>query len=186
MPVLVILLGAFLALNIGASGAGCALAPVCGSGLLHRRAALVLFAACVVVGALVGGRAVTATLSRELVTPSAFSESAVLAVTGAAALALLLANTLRVPQSTTQVTVAAIAGAGLAGGGLDPTVLLRIVLTWAICPLLALILAYAGGRWLESRLAAWLDGGGRHRHMAQVSLVIAVSLYMALGADLPK
>lgn len=186
MSVLVILLGAFLALNIGASGAGAAMAPVCGGGAIRRPLALSLFAACALAGALLGGRAVTATLARDLVEPSAFSYSAVLAVTGAAALALLLANTLRVPQSTTQVTVAAIAGVGLAGGGLDTAMLMRIVMTWTISPALALVLAYAAGRWLEPRLDRWLKESGRRGQMAQSGLVIAVSAYMALGIGLAK
>ncbi len=181
MQVLVYTLAAVLALNIGGSGAGSAMAAAHASGVLPRARAVAVFAGCALAGALLGGHRVVVTLSGSLVPPAVFTQSTVVAVSAAAALALILANTLRVPQSTTHVLVAAIAGVGLSHGVLSTAVLSRILVAWCINPLLALVLCYALGRWLlpvlERRLAAMGPAGSR----SQQIMVMAASCYMALG-----
>lgn len=181
MPILVYTLAAILALNIGGSGAGAAMAAAYASGVLPKVRALAVFAACALAGALLGGHRVVLTLAGSLVPASVFTSSTVIAVSAAAALALVLANALRVPQSTTHVLVAAIAGAGLAHGALKGAVLARILLAWSFNPVLALCLCYALGRWLlpplERRLAALGPAGAR----IQRGLVLAAACYMAVG-----
>lgn len=186
MQVLVYTLAAVLALNIGGSGAGAAMAAAYASGVLPKVRALAVFAACALAGALLGGHRVVVTLSGKVVPASVFTESTVIAVSAAAALALILANTLRVPQSTTHVLVAAIAGVGLSHGALKTAMLGRILFAWCINPLLALVLCYLLGRWmlpgLERRLGALGSAGARIQRV----IVTAASCYMAVGRNMTK
>lgn len=181
LQVLVFTLAAVLALNIGGSGAGAAMAASYASGVLPRARALAVFAACALAGALLGGHRVVVTLSSSLVPASVFTYSTVVAVSAAAALALVLANTARVPQSTTHVLVAAIAGVGLANGALKTAVLARILLAWCINPLLALVLCYSIGRWLLPRIEHRLGMMGAAGERIQRAIVIAAACYMAVG-----
>lgn len=179
MPTLVLALAALLGLNIGGSGAGASMAAAHASGVLGRRAAMGLFAACALVGALLGGHRVVATVGGRLVPASAFTPHATLAVAAAAAAALIMAHTLRVPQSTTQVMVAAVAGVGLAHGALQVGILARIVLAWCINPLLAFLICHGAGRLLP--LVAGRLGRSAGGRRLQALLVTAASSYMALG-----
>lgn len=181
MQVLIFGLALVLALNIGGSGAGAAMAAPCACGALARGRALALFGIMAALGAIWGGRHVVLTLSAGLVPRSAFTYQTVLAVSAAAAAALILANTLRVPQSTTQVLVAALAGVGLAHGSLNWGVLARIVLTWSLNPLLAFAICYALGRWLLPRIDRVLNRCGPVGERLQVLMLALCAAYMALG-----
>jgi phosphate/sulfate permease len=98
-----------------------------------------------VVGALLLGDRVAQTLSRGIVPEASLDGARVLCVLSAATSALLLANLLKIPQSTSWVTVLSLVGLGLERGVLrTETLFYRLLPAWVLLP----VLSYVGTRLL--------------------------------------
>ncbi len=137
------LLVVFFALNMGASGIAPSFASTYGGRLIKKKNALILFAIFVILGAVTLGRNVTLTLGKGLLPQEFMSFNVALVILGAATAGLFLANILRIPQSTSQVTVGAILGAGIYFNHLNQkTFFLKILPMWIILPLLSYVLTW--------------------------------------------
>jgi PiT family inorganic phosphate transporter len=114
---------AYLALSIGANDVSNSLGPAVGSGAIGMTAGLFLVAAMEVLGAVLAGDAVTATLTEGLVGSTLGQGEAtarmMLAALLAAGIWISLATWANAPVSTTHSVVGAIAGAGLATFGMQ-------------------------------------------------------------------
>lgn len=124
--------------NMGASGIAPSFAAANGSRLIDKKRILALFTIFVFLGAIILGRNVSLTLGKNLLPKEFLSFSTTLIIIFSASLSLFLANLLKIPQSTSQVTVGAITGAGLYFRHLYlRTLFLKIIPIWIILPLLA-------------------------------------------------
>lgn len=133
----------FFALNMGASGVAPSFASTYGGRLIKKKNALLLFAFFVILGAITLGKGVSLTLGKNLLPQEFISFDVVLVIFSAATLGLFLANILKIPQSTSQVTVGAIVGAGLYFKYLNfKTLFLKILPLWVILPLLSYVLTW--------------------------------------------
>ena len=133
----------FFAMNMGGSGIAPSFAALYGSKLISKRRALFFFAVFVIAGAVILGRNVSLTLGKGLLAPVFVTPKTVLAILSAAAVSLFLANILKIPQSTSQVTVGAIAGAGLYFQHFYvKTLFLKILPMWVILPFLSYTLTF--------------------------------------------
>lgn len=136
--ILLILVVVFFAMNMGASGIAPSFASAYGGNLIKKKKALFYFGVFVILGALILGRNVAFTLGKNLLPKEIVNFDVVLAILGSATIGLFLANVLRIPQSTSQVTVGAIIGAGIYLDYLNlKTLFLRIIPMWFILPLLS-------------------------------------------------
>ena len=136
--IFLLVLVVFFALNMGASGIAPSFAPTYGAGLIKKSKAILLFAVFVVLGAVTLGKNVTLTLGKNLLPQEFISFNVVLIILGAATLGLFLANILKIPQSTSQVTIGSIVGAGLYFKHLNlGTIFGKILPMWVILPLLS-------------------------------------------------
>ncbi len=137
----ILVVAGLFAVNMGGSGLAPAFSVAMGSGTIGRRTAPLLFAVCVLFGALVLGDGVAKTLGGGIVPRGELTGVRVLCVLGAATVALTLANLLRVPQSTSWVTVLALVALGLSIGELrTETLLTRLLPAWILLPVLAYVL----------------------------------------------
>lgn len=142
---LVLLISAviFFAMNMGASGIAPSFAGVFGARLLKRRATIIYFSVFVVLGALALGNNVSRTLGKNLLPKEILSFNTTLVIIFSASLCMFLANLLKIPQSTSQVTVGAIAGAGLYFKHLYfETLFYKILPVWIILPVLSYLLTF--------------------------------------------
>nr|MBP7216522.1 anion permease [Candidatus Omnitrophota bacterium] len=140
---LLILIIIIFALNMGASGIAPSFASLYGARLIKKRNAVFNFSLFVILGAVLLGKGVSATLGKSLVAQQVLTADVVLVILGAATVGLFLANLLKIPQSTSQVTVASIAGAGLYFQQLNvKTVFFKIVPFWVILPALSFALTW--------------------------------------------
>lgn len=140
---LLALLVIFFSLNMGASGIAPSFASIYGGRLIKKKKALLLFGFFVILGAVTLGRGVTVTLGKGLLPEEIINFKVVLVILGSASAGLFLANILKIPQSTSQVTVGAIAGAGLYFKHLKVTTLFwKILPMWVILPLLSYFLTW--------------------------------------------
>jgi sulfate permease len=185
---LLILVGVAFAINMGGSGLAPSFSVAMGSGLVTLRRAVLYYGVGVVVGAWVLGDRVAATLGRGIVPEQVLTIEAVLVVFASAALALFMANALKIPQSTSWVTVFSLVGLGLQQGELNTNTLFRKLLpAWLLLPLVAFALTYVSMRPLypltmsNMQRHAWLQ-----RHAGAVrSVVVVTACYVAfaIGAN---
>lgn len=178
-------LGAWFAFNMGASGLAPAFGATLGARVITAPRAAVAFGVFVTLGAVLLGPAVTKTLSAGMVPASSFDQMATLTVLAATNLALLLANLLGIPQSTSWVTVAAIIALGVHDGHLATRMLThRLLPAWLLLPLVAFVVSagmmralYPLGGARSFGLHAWLS---RHAGVLRL-LALASSCYVALA-----
>jgi PiT family inorganic phosphate transporter len=135
--------GAYMAMNIGANDVANNLGPAVGAGALTMGSAILIAAVFESIGAIVAGGEVVGTIkgsiidSQQIANPSLFAWvmfSALLA----GALWLNLATAIGAPVSTTHSIIGAVMGAGIAAGGwglVNWNTIGNIVLSWLISPL---------------------------------------------------
>jgi sulfate permease len=135
IEIAVLAVAGLFAVNMGSSGLAPSFSVAMGSGLVGRRLAPLLYAACVMLGALVLGDQVAKTLAGGVVPKAELTPVRVLCVLGAATVALGIANLLRVPQSTSWVTVLGLVALGLSIGNVNTdTLLYRLLPAWITLP----------------------------------------------------
>nr|WP_316652628.1 anion permease [uncultured Gellertiella sp.] len=142
-------LAGYMAMNIGANDVTNNTGAAVGARAISMRQALGMAALFEILGAVIGGRDVTATISSGIVPPTAFASPALLTATmmaalTAAALWINLATWLNAPVSTTHSIIGAIIGATIALAGIEMvewTVIAHIVVSWIVSPLLGGLIA---------------------------------------------
>ncbi|MRH43844.1 inorganic phosphate transporter [Aquibacillus halophilus] len=143
LTILACLIALFFAINIGASGAAASMGIAYGSGAVKRkRIALLICGSGVFFGAILGGGEVVKTLGSEIIPESIISINIALIILISAAISLFIANLSGIPLSTSEVTVGAIVGVGIAFQVLFVKTLLVIVMYWILIPLIAFLLAF--------------------------------------------
>ncbi|KKI93706.1 sulfate permease [Bacillus sp. SA1-12] len=143
LEIIAIIISLFFAMNIGASGAAASMGIAYGAGaILRPRNALILCAIGVVLGAVIGGGEVVKTISSGIIPTSLITIKIVIIILFSSTFSLFLANLLGIPLSTSEVTVGAVVGVGIAYQVLFVNNLLWIVLFWVIIPIIAFLIAY--------------------------------------------
>lgn len=174
----------FFAMNMGASGIAPSFAAVFGGKLIKKRNTIIFFSIFVFLGAFFLGRNVSLTLGRNLLPKEFLSFNTALVIIFSAALCLFLANILKIPQSTSQVTVGAITGAGLYFKHLYfKTLFFKILPMWVILPALAYLFTFilykviypprSGNLFIYEKLFA-------HEKKLKITAIL-VSCYVAFG-----
>ncbi len=161
-----------------------------GGGAVHRRTALWLVAACALLGAVTGSHRVVRTIAGGIVPPELVSLPVAVVILAAAGITLFLANWFGIPLSTSQVTVGAIIGVGMAYGSLDLRKVGWILAGWAVVPVAAFAVAYALCRWVETParnlLYRVLERRGRPEasRRALAGVLVGAGAYEAVAAGM--
>jgi PiT family inorganic phosphate transporter len=149
MLVIAAMIGAYMAMNIGANDVANNVGPSVGSGAITLAGAIAIAAIFEASGALIAGGDVVRTINGGIINPALIenSDTFVWLMVGAllaAALWLNFATAIGVPVSTTHSIVGGVLGAGIAAGGwavADWGVVLQIAASWVISPALGGIIA---------------------------------------------
>lgn len=137
----------FFAMNIGASGAAASMGVAYGSGAVkNARIALIICAVGVMLGAVIGGGEVVKTISGGIIPEGVITVKIVIIILVSATSTLFLANLMGIPLSTSEVTVGAIVGVGIAYQVLFIKSLLFIMAFWVIVPVIAFVILFIGGK----------------------------------------
>lgn len=142
-------IGAYMALNIGANDVANNMGPAVGAKAVTLAGALVIAAVCETAGALLAGGEVVGTVSRGIVAPESVAQPAhfvwaMMAALLAGALWINLATWLGAPVSTTHSIVGGVMGAGIAAAGFAAVnwpVMGAIAASWVVSPVLGGIFA---------------------------------------------
>lgn len=137
-----ILLAIFFAMNMGASGFAVSFAPSTGSNLIKRNKALIIFAICVMLGSLLLGGRVAKTLGSKIISSEYIDLSVVLIILSSACISLFLANILKIPQSTSIITVGSFIGAGIYFKSLNFPLIFYLLSIWVCVPFLSYFITY--------------------------------------------
>ncbi|MFB5285042.1 anion permease [Peribacillus sp. Hz7] len=138
----------FFAMNIGASGAAASMGVAYGAGAVSKaRYALLICALGVLAGAVLGGGEVVKTISSGIVPQDIINVKIVVIILVSATSSLFFANLLGIPLSTSEVTVGAVVGVGIAYQVLFVKSLLVIMMFWVLVPIVAF-----GAAWLFGKL----------------------------------
>jgi len=144
------LIGAYMAMNIGANDVANNVGPAVGSRAMTMSMAIIIAAIFEASGALIAGGDVVKTIKKGIIDISAFGGNpdqfiwAMMAALLAAALWLNFATLLRAPVSTTHSIVGGVMGAGIAAAGFSIvswTTMSKIAASWVISPVLGGIIA---------------------------------------------
>lgn len=184
-------IGAYMALNIGANDVANNMGPAVGAQALTMGGALLIAAVFETAGALIAGGDVVKTISSGIVAPEAMAESAtfiwaMMAALLAAALWLNLATWLGAPVSTTHSIVGGVVGAGIAAAGIAAVnwpAIGRIAASWVISPVLGGLIAAAFLALIKARIMFVEDKIGAARRWVPALIGImagAFAAYLAL------
>ncbi|WLR60550.1 inorganic phosphate transporter [Guptibacillus hwajinpoensis] len=147
MTTLVITVALFFAMNIGASGAAASMGVAYGAGAIKRRSvALSVCAIGIVGGATLGGGNVIKTMGSGIIPSSVLSLKVILIIFISSTTALFLANMMGIPLSTSEVTVGAVVGVGIAYRALYFQNVMFIMLLWIVIPVIAFATALSVGK----------------------------------------
>ena len=146
------LVGAYMAMNIGANDVANNVGPAVGSKAMTMTMAIVIAVIFEAAGALIAGGEVVKTIKKGIIDISAFGGNtdpfiwAMMAALLAAALWLNLATMMRAPVSTTHSIVGGVMGAGIAAAGFSIvswSTMAKIAASWVISPVLGGLIAAA-------------------------------------------
>lgn len=158
---LALLIGLFMAWNIGANDVANAMGTSVGSGALTLRQAILVAAVFEFAGAVLVGAHVTDTIKGGILPPEQFAASPDVFMHGmaaallGAAVWLLVATIFGLPVSTTHSIVGAVVGFGLltiGWGEIAWDTLGSIVLSWVVSPLCGGLIAYLMFRFVHGRI----------------------------------
>ncbi len=161
LQILVLIVGLYMAWNIGANDVSNAMGTSVGSKALSLKQAVILAAILEFAGAFLLGSNVSETIQQGIVKPQVFHLDPMIFVLGmigsllATGIWLNLASFLRLPVSTTHAIVGAIAGFGLIIGGMHAInwmKILSIALSWVISPLFSGVIAYCIFRIIQHKI----------------------------------
>ena len=146
------LIGAYMAMNIGANDVANNVGPAVGSKALTMTMAIIIAAIFEAAGALIAGGEVVETIKKGIIDISAFGGNpdpfiwAMMAALLAAALWLNFATMMKAPVSTTHSIVGGVMGAGIAAAGFSIVswaTMAKIAASWVISPVLGGLIAAA-------------------------------------------
>ena len=146
------LIGAYMAMNIGANDVANNVGPAVGSKAMTMTMAIIIAAIFEAAGALIAGGEVVKTIKKGIIDISAFGGNpdpfiwAMMAALLAAALWLNFATMMKAPVSTTHSIVGGVMGAGIAAAGFSIVswmTMAKIAASWVISPVLGGIIAAA-------------------------------------------
>jgi len=146
------LIGAYMAMNIGANDVANNVGPAVGSKAMTMTMAIIIAAVFEAAGALIAGGEVVKTIKKGIIDISAFGGNAdpfiwaMMAALLAAALWLNFATMMKAPVSTTHSIVGGVMGAGIAAAGFSIVswgTMAKIAASWVISPVLGGIVAAA-------------------------------------------
>ena len=146
------LIGAYMAMNIGANDVANNVGPAVGSKAMTLTTAIIIAAIFEAAGAIIAGGEVVQTIKKGIIDINAFGGNpdpyiwAMMAALLAAALWLNFATMMKAPVSTTHSIVGGVMGAGIAAAGfaiVDWGTMGKIAASWVISPVLGGVIAAA-------------------------------------------
>ena len=158
--VIAAVLGAYMALNIGANDVANNMGPAVGAKALTMAGAIAIAAVFESAGAIIAGGDVVSTIAKGIIAPTTMQSAdvfiwAMMAALLSAALWVNLATWVGAPVSTTHSVVGGVMGAGIAAAGFSAVnwgTMSKIAASWVISPVLGGVIAAAFLWFIKTRV----------------------------------
>ena len=178
----------FVAVNMGASGTAPAFSAAYGAGFIRKERIAGAFGVCVLCGAILAGKKVALTISRGVLPEDVMGLALTTIVLASVGLSLLLANLLRVPQSTSQATVAALVGPAVYFDVLKTHKLVfEVIPIWLILPIVSFFITQVIGKFIYTPINKRLTNGfaqvSQHRALGIIVVVASCYVAFAIGSN---
>ncbi len=183
--IIALIISFFFAMNIGASGTAASMGAAYGGGAIKKKwVALILVAVAVFLGAYLGGGEVVKTISKGIIPSQLLTVELTITIIASACITLFLANVMAIPLSTSEVTVGAVVGVGIAYHSLYLWKVLTILLIWIVLPLIAFAISFLLGKLIEPLERHLLKEKHRHWKWFFTLLLIIAGCYEAFSAGM--
>lgn len=183
MILLITVLALFFALNMGGASFAAAFAAPYGGRFINQHKAALLFIVFVIFGSLLLGQKVSITLGRDLVPADLINMRAVTVIFFSAGMSMFVSNMMKIPQSTSFVTVAAIAGVGAYHGRLNVNTFYYLLPFWVLLPMFSYLITHLLTGWVYPPRQSnfWVYERFINHQNKLKKLVIAMSCYSAFA-----
>jgi PiT family inorganic phosphate transporter len=180
-------IGAYMALNIGANDVANNVAPAVGSRALTMTGALIIAAIFEVLGAVLAGGDVVSTISKNIIAADQMADSrtfmwAMMSALLAAAIWVNIATILNAPVSTTHSVVGGVAGAGIAAAGfavVNWPMMAKIAASWVISPVMGAVIAALFLAFIKSQIIYQPDKIAAARRWVPVLVALMAGIFSA-------
>jgi len=139
--IILLIISIFLGMNMGASGFSISFTPSYGSGLLTRTKASLFYTIFVLIGGLLIGPRVITTLTTKI-SQTSFGGYSGLIIIVSSAMMMFIANLLKIPQSTSFITVSAFTGAAFYYHQVNWYTIIKILYVAVLFCILAFLITY--------------------------------------------
>ncbi|MDG5798783.1 inorganic phosphate transporter [Marinilabiliaceae bacterium ANBcel2] len=182
------LIAMFLAINMGGSGTAPSFSTAYGTNLIKKGLIPGLFGIMVFIGAIAAGKNTSLTIGNDLLPREMMDYTLVSIILLSVSLALLFANIMGIPQSTSQATILSVTAPALYFNTLNTNKLFVDILpTWFILPIISFVICFLIGKYIYNpiRKRGLLFKAKTHNHPILKGLIISMSLYVAfsIGAN---
>jgi sulfate permease len=137
-----ITLAIFFSMNMGGASFAASFAAAYGGKILSRKKSAILFVIFVILGSLIFGQGVALTLGNKIIPSNFITTKALIIIFFSAGISMFVANLMKIPQSTSLVTVASIAGVGVFYKQLILKTILFLIPFWIGLPIASYLLTY--------------------------------------------
>lgn len=188
LEILALLIGFYVAWNIGSNDSAKAIGTSVRSHAISYRNALLLMSVFAIAGTVLGGSGVSGTIKRVVTDSAGWAPAASIALL-CAGLWVTLATIYGLPVSTTQSIIGAFAGAGLAMSFAGEKVIINtnlfggIVLAWLLCPFLSGFVAYLSYHIIAAFLYRVRDTVRLKHIFSNLALTSAVFTAFMIGSN---
>lgn len=169
----------FMGLNIGGNNAAAAMGAAYGAKVRTKYQSVLLIGVFAVLGAVLSGGEVIKTLGSGILPSGTILIKGAIIAVGASAATVFLANLLRVPISTSQVSVGSVIGIGFFYGAskLNTPLLATIMIWWVVTPIVAWLLAYLMGKYLYTSILVWIAD----HHDSEASIKKSLNILLTIS-----
>ncbi len=183
ISLIVVFLAIFFALNMGGASFAASFAAAYGGKLIDQYKASLLFVIFVILGALLFGKNVSVTLGERIMPSDLISAKAIAVIFFSAGLSMFISNIMRIPQSTSLVTVAAIAGVGFYYGQLNLKTIYYLIPFWIVLPISSFLLTHwiTGYIYPPRKINFWIYERFINHKQKLKTFVIVASCYNAFA-----
>ena len=174
----------FLAINMGGSGTAPSFSAAYGANIMKRELIPGVFGIFVFIGAILAGKKVVLTVGSGIIPADMMGLTLTTIILLSVSISLLLANLLRIPQSTSQSTVFALIAPAILFKNLNAHKLfVEIIPAWFVLPLISFVISYVIGRFIYKPIKdkEIVNFEQLSTHPVLKFLVIATSLYVAFA-----
>jgi sulfate permease len=173
-----------LALTMGGSGTAPAFSAAFGANVIRKSLISGLFGIMVFAGSIFAGKATTATMGKGLINPEMMGFTVVSIILFSVFIALLIANLVGIPQSTSQATVLSIVGAAVYFHQVNNHLLFtQIVPTWFILPIISFTICFLVGKYIYKpiRRTGFTMSKKFNENPIMKALIVIMSMYVAFS-----